>query len=656
MSEQEPKNRSFWSIFTEPEESKQGVLPPELEGVTFSSELDSDELPTNGIQCHPDWVFWAMRYLPIQEASKHFFICGVTGSGKSVTIRLFLQSIAQRFRLDGGGSKYLCFSVADLLDLKKLERRLNQPARTIDTWLAARLSALTKTELSGFESIGANPTAFRAALLHDLNQVGVGPSIYDPQRFEGVTLRPATKHLLTNPPIDGDCLRLNRMLLEDAYPEELKKHKPEQLIVFDAKCEMVSEFAGLGIEPTHENVYILNPYDARAAVWNVAEAVQSPGMARSFASLLVPEERNTTAPFFADAARELVYAVLLALNNVAGDTWTFRDLLCSLDSRERIATVTAQYERAHVLAQRILSDENHSLGVLSTLATKIGPFEQVAALWHSNKTARRFTIPEFLAHPGVLILGNDPVLRQSLWPINAILLKALANEILRGVDTDRPHHWFVLDEFRAMEKVDCIHDLINLGRSKGVSVLIGLQSYEGLASVYGDLGANDILSMCAQKTFLRVGGPKTAEWAQEFFGSVRHMERSTTQSHGGESGSISETLSLQDRPMFLASYFLNLPLTGVGQPYVAVCDVPCLGETLIVQRSFDEVLSWCRPRQRDVPGILPQSNPQDQLLLPWSEGEAKRFCGSAAREATDADKDKKKARKAKLPPRHHLNY
>jgi hypothetical protein len=42
----------------------------------------------------------------------------------------------------------------------------------------------------------------------------------------------------------------------------------------------------------------------------------------------------------------------------------------------------------------------------------------------------------------VLVLGNDPVLRDSIWPINALLLEALTQEILRrrffvGADVSR---------------------------------------------------------------------------------------------------------------------------------------------------------------------------------------------------------------------------
>ena len=54
-------------------------------------------------------------------------------------------------------------------------------------------------------------------------------------------------------------------------------------------------------------------------------------------------------------------------------------------------------------------------------------------------------------------------MRDSFRPINALLLQALTQEILRRPNTPGVRHWFVLDEFRAMQRV---HELLNLGCSK----------------------------------------------------------------------------------------------------------------------------------------------------------------------------------------------
>jgi type IV secretory pathway TraG/TraD family ATPase VirD4 len=401
----------------------------------------------------------------------------------------------------------------------------------------------------------------------------------------------------------------------------------------------------MGLRPEDDNVHILNPYDSRSAVWNLGEATQSPVMARALAALMVPEERNTTAPFFSDAGRELVYSVILALNHAVGTKWTFRDLLCALDSSDHITRINKPCPIAKRISSRILEDKQHSSSVLSTLATKLGRFEQVAALWATQRDGSPFSIEEFLSRPGVLVLGNDPVLRESFWPINAMLLKALTNEILRRPNTRRPRHWFIFDEFRAMENVSCIHELLNRGRSKGASVLLGIQSIEGLVEVYGDSGANDILSQCAYKTFLRAGSHSTAGWAERHFGSVRRVETSYSYGSSTSGSSSSRSYSLHDRSMFLASFFLDIPFPGPGAPYTAVCDVPCLRETIIVRRWFDDVIKWCKHPVKEVPGMEARKDERHQVIHPWDSEEEARFCGSP-------DSDTKK----KLPTkndRHH---
>ncbi|MCX6917625.1 MAG: type IV secretion system DNA-binding domain-containing protein [Verrucomicrobia bacterium] len=509
------EDKSFWNLFCAPEEDRPAE-PDASESSSFwdlfckepvPGALVEEEPPNCATAFNQAEIFWAMRNLPVEEAMKHFVVCGTTGSGKTIAIQLLLQSIAPRFRI-------------------------------------------------------GSPT-------------------------------------------------------------------PEQLIIFDAKCDTVPTLAALGLRPEDENVSILNPFDARSAVWSVSEAVQTPAMARALATLLVPEEKNSTAPYFSNAARELVYDVVLALNHVAGTDWTLRDLLCALESRENIAAVTGRCPRAGILAARILDDKQHSPGVLSTLATKLGPFEQVAALWNTCKSGRKFSIPDFLSRPGVLILGNDPVLRESFWPINAMLLKALANEILRRPNTRQPRHWFVLDEFRAMERVDCIHDLLNRGRSKGAAVLLGIQSVEGLLEIYGENGANDILSQCANKMFLRAGGPKTAEWIERVFNRVRQTESTISISDGHDGRSTTTQYAIHERSLFLASFFLDIPFPGRGRPYVAVCDVPFLRETLIVRRHSDELFSWLHQPGDNIHGVDARTDISGQSLVPWDPDEERRFCGES---------------------------
>lgn len=411
--------------------------------------------------------------------------------------------------------------------------------------------------------------------------------------------------------------------------------RPEQLILFDAKGEVVSLLAGLGLHPDDPNVYILNPDDKRGAVWDVGEAVRTPALARHFATLLIPEEPGTNAPFFPNSARLLVYAVILALNQVAGTHWTLRDLLCALDSRDRIKAITGRHPPSERVVASFLKDEKHFDAILSSISSKVGAFDQVAALWHSSTSKKKFSISKFLERPGVLVLSNDPVLRDSFWPINAILLKALTHEILRGPETRDPRHWFVLDEFPAMNNVDCIKELLTRGRSKGASVMLGIQGIEQLAEIYRPEGMESIMGQCAYKTFLRAGGPTTAEWAQRYFGTIRQEEPSYSESWSQQGHSESVGYSIQERSVFTSSFFMNLPFPRPDGLYVAISDVPYLGSTLIGRRPFEQMLGWCRPSS-DVPNTIPRPNIVEQTLWPWTTEEEAAFCGFAEKPKDDA--------------------
>lgn len=463
--------------------------------------------------------------------------------------------------------------------------------------------------------------------------------------FRHLPVGDAPKHLMICGTVGSGKTTLIKLFLQSIAPRfQQDRAKPEQLIIFDAKGDIVPTLAALGYAPTDPNVWIMNPFDERSAIWDLAGTVQQPAMARYLATLLVPEEKNSNAPYFSNAAREIVYAVIIALNTSRGKNWTFRDLLCALDSPEHIAKVTAHDAHAARLARLFTADDKHFPGVLSSLATKLGPFTQVAALWHSRPAARRFSVEEFLKKPGVLVLGYDDVLNDSLWPMNALLLKALTNEILREPDTLQPRHWFVLDEFRAMEKVECITGLLNRGRSKGASVLLGLQSVEGLLEVYGNNVANEILGLCSHKTFLRAGGPITAKWAEDFFNKVRATESVPTESWGASGYSYSVQHPVQDRPLFLGSVFLSLPFPDKGW-IESINDVPHLGTVTITGRPFAQVNSWVI-RGAPVDAVQRRTAIHEQKIEPWSPEEERLFC---RQDEADEAKPAKAAASARKP-------
>ncbi len=116
------------------------------------------------------------------------------------------------------------FTSADLLDLPALAAKLNQRADPVTTYVVGRLSATTTAALGAYQPTNATSVAnLQTALVADLNAIIGGASIYDTNRFASVGLRTETKLVLAQEPQGNALLRLNRLLLEDAYPFELSR-------------------------------------------------------------------------------------------------------------------------------------------------------------------------------------------------------------------------------------------------------------------------------------------------------------------------------------------------------------------------------------------------------------------------------------------------
>ena len=110
--------------------------------------------------------------------------------------------------------------------LESLATKVKQPARLVDQWLVGNLSQATAAALASYPRKGTNWGAVAKRLAVDINRIIDGPSIYDPQRFEGVKLRMITQQLMAENFEGHLCASLNRLLLEDAFPVKAPKSGP----------------------------------------------------------------------------------------------------------------------------------------------------------------------------------------------------------------------------------------------------------------------------------------------------------------------------------------------------------------------------------------------------------------------------------------------
>lgn len=144
------------------------------------------------------------------------------------------------------------FSVTAITDPAAFAAWIANGSDAMSEYLRRRLGDSLKADLAGFSPSAASAKTVIAALVKDLNQIVSGPSIYDKSRFNGIFLRRETAELAARNPIGPQLARLNKLLLEDAYPDELAQSPSTGWIVKDGV--MASTGAGRGV------IYTANDY------------------------------------------------------------------------------------------------------------------------------------------------------------------------------------------------------------------------------------------------------------------------------------------------------------------------------------------------------------------------------------------------------------
>ena len=145
-------------------------------------------------------------------------------------------------------------SVAGITDPSAFAAALAKGSDAVSVFLRGQLQDSVKADLP--------------ALVKDVNRLISGPSIYDQARFHDVVLRPETAQLLHQDPHGQQLARLNKLLLEDAYPGELAKSVTTGWVVKDGA--MASTGAGRGV------IYTANDYSRYRLIFTMRHVSGNP--------------------------------------------------------------------------------------------------------------------------------------------------------------------------------------------------------------------------------------------------------------------------------------------------------------------------------------------------------------------------------------------
>ena len=321
---------------------------------------------------------------------------------------------------------------------------------------------------------------------------------------------------------------LQRLLMQSVLPR-IGEGFGHRALIYDAKQDVLSVLAGMKLSCP---IRTLNPLDARAVAWDMAADITGPASAFQVASLLIPESKGDSNPFFSSAARHLLYGALVAFIQKPGAHWTFRELLLTLREASRLKHHLERCEATRHLLQ-YFEHTGTSQNILSTMLTYLAPFEVIAATW--DRASESLSLTRWIDEESILVLGNDEANRTAVEAMNRLIFRRLSEIILSQPELSRfeansRRTWLFLDEVREAGRLEGLSRLLTKGRSKGAAVVLGFQDIAGLQDVYGKEVAEELVGQCSIKVILRLNSPETAAWASRLIGSREVIESRRGQS------------------------------------------------------------------------------------------------------------------------------
>jgi len=115
------------------------------------------------------------------------------------------------------------FVAQDFPSESELGKKIKTGTNAVSVYLRSQLSPETIRALSTNEDSSTMSPEQRDLLMADLNRVISGNSIYDTNRFADVKFSRGVRGLLASNPVGGEYLQLNRALIEESFPLDVRK-------------------------------------------------------------------------------------------------------------------------------------------------------------------------------------------------------------------------------------------------------------------------------------------------------------------------------------------------------------------------------------------------------------------------------------------------
>lgn len=325
------------------------------------------------------------------------------------------------------------------------------------------------------------------------------------------------KHLLITGGSGGGKTTILRPIIDQA------RARGDRVLIFDFKGDFTSMLPD-------EKFALLSPTDARSRRWVIGRDIQTRLEAEALARTLIPDPDNGEK-IWTTGARGLLVALIASLQKSHRDSWGFSQLAeLSARALADYKTLVSIVEASNPQAKAYLMGAD-SKTTASFIAEMAGALEHVINLGvsaHSMRGARPWSVAGWLEgrYHHTTVLGY----RESSKHLSQAYAASVIEQVVRQLSDmpdarpDQRRVWLFIDEAPRVGKVPSITDALTTLRSKGVRVVLGIQSLAQIREAYSRDTAQVWAGQCGLKLICNQAAPEDQRWCSDLLGD-REVDR-----------------------------------------------------------------------------------------------------------------------------------
>lgn len=343
----------------------------------------------------------------------------------------------------------------------------------------------------------------------------------------------------------------------------------DRVLLFDNK----TDFSTFIVDENGNCPVIVAPWDARSACFDIARDCRTTAEAAELSKSFIGESGGD--PMWGDGARAILTGFIHKLQVDKQENWGWQDLgdLIANTSMNDVEAIMEKYHTEGKRAVEAIKDANGqsegagktTQSLLITLSAQLSPVYRMAEAWAGVQ--EKFSVRDFmddkLKSKVVILQGNATLLGVQNAYISGILstLAARVNSsFCPNISPNARGTWIFLDELPQLgpTPLPSVSALMAIGRSKGVRVIVGLQSPAQLRELMEKDGSDAMFEIFNTFIFCGLGGDSAA-WASGLVGNqiIERYKPSSSSNQGQQGGSTSSSWERVTEPAIIPSDFLS---------------------------------------------------------------------------------------------------